>query len=139
MKKLVIAATILAASGATAASAKHFAGSELLPQAKISLAKARASAVRAHPGVITDQELEKEGGGSGLRYSFDIKNKGIAPRAFIFGITNPVMVQGAIFAKITITEGLSRRLEGVIGNGDWVRVDPARKRIEVLRRSQADR
>ena len=23
---------------------------------------------------ITDQELEKEGGGTGLRYSFDIKN-----------------------------------------------------------------
>jgi predicted aconitase with swiveling domain len=66
---------------------------------------------------------------------YDIKNKGIAPRAFIFGITNPVMVQGAIFAKITITEGLSRGLEGVVGNGDWVRVDPAHKRIEVLRRA----
>jgi uncharacterized membrane protein YkoI len=26
--------------------------------------------------VITDQELEKESGGTGLRYSFDIKSKG---------------------------------------------------------------
>jgi uncharacterized protein len=65
---------------------------------------------------------------------FDIKSKGIAPRAFIFGVTNPVMVQGAVFANITITEGLSRSLEGVVRNGDWVRVDPARKRIEVMRR-----
>ena len=76
MKKLIIAATVLAATGATGASAKHFAGAELLPQAKITLAQARASAVRAHPGVITDQELEKEGGGTGLRYSFDIMNNG---------------------------------------------------------------
>ena len=76
MKKLIIAVTVLAATGATGASAKHFAGAELLPQAKITLAQARASAVRAHPGVITDQELEKEGGGTGLRYSFDIMNNG---------------------------------------------------------------
>ena len=44
--------------------------------AKVSLAQARRTALAAHPGVITDQELEKEGGGTGLRYSFDIKNKG---------------------------------------------------------------
>jgi len=76
MMKVLIAAAVLVASGATAASAKGFAGSELLPQAKITLSQARASAVRAHPGVITDQELEKEGGGTGLRYSFDIKSNG---------------------------------------------------------------
>ena len=68
---------------------------------------------------------------------FDIKNKGIAPRAFVFGATNPVMVQGAVFANITITEGFSCKLEGVVRTGDWVRVDPPRKRIEVLRRGDA--
>ena len=72
----IAAAALLAAGGATAAPLKHFAGAELLPQAKVTLAQARATAVRAHPGVITDQELEKESGGTGLRYSFDIKNKG---------------------------------------------------------------
>lgn len=30
-------------------------------------------ALAAVPGVITDQELEREVGGSGLRYSFDVK------------------------------------------------------------------
>jgi uncharacterized membrane protein YkoI len=30
--------------------------------------------LKACPGTITDEELEKEMGGSGLRYSFDIKS-----------------------------------------------------------------
>ena len=68
---------------------------------------------------------------------FDIKNKGIAPRAFIFGVTNPVMVQGALFANITITEGWSRKPAEVLRNGDWVRVDPSRRVIELLRRAGA--
>jgi uncharacterized membrane protein YkoI len=42
----------------------------------VKLAVARAKALKARPGVITDQELEKEKGGSGLRYSFDIKSGG---------------------------------------------------------------
>jgi uncharacterized membrane protein YkoI len=39
----------------------------------VSLDQARAIALKAVPGEITDQELEKEDGSSGLRYSFDIK------------------------------------------------------------------
>ena len=65
---------------------------------------------------------------------FDIKAKGIAPKALIFGVTNPVMVQGAVFANITITEGWSEAPEGIIRTGDHVRVDPAAKTIELLRR-----
>ena len=38
---------------------------------------------------------------------YDIKHKRIAPKALVFGVTNPVMVQGAVFAGITITEGWS--------------------------------
>ena len=77
MLKVVIATTaLLGAAAVTAAAPRHFAGAELLPQAKITLAQARQTAVRAHRGVITDQELEKERGGTGLRYSFDIKNNG---------------------------------------------------------------
>ena len=67
---------------------------------------------------------------------FDIKAKGIAPKALIFGVTNPVMVQGAVFANITITEGWSRAPEELIRTGDVVRVDPAAKTIELLRRGR---
>jgi len=51
-----------------------YTGEELARLAKVSIAEARAIALKAHPGQITDEELEKEKGGSGLRYSFDIKN-----------------------------------------------------------------
>ncbi|WP_204348687.1 PepSY domain-containing protein, partial [Serratia marcescens] len=37
------------------------------------LAQAQAIALKARPGKVTDHELEAEKGGSGLRYSFDIK------------------------------------------------------------------
>lgn len=65
---------------------------------------------------------------------YDIKHKGIAPKALVFGVTNPVMVQGAVFARMTITEGWSRPPRECIKTGDWVRVDPKRKVIELLKR-----
>ena len=78
MRKMILitATVVFTATGAIASSPQHFAGTALLPMAKITLAQARQTAVRAHPGVITDQELEKESGGTGLRYSFDITSKG---------------------------------------------------------------
>ena len=49
-----------------------FTGASLQRGAHIKLNAARAAALAARPGTIVDQELEREGGGSGLRYSFDI-------------------------------------------------------------------
>jgi predicted aconitase with swiveling domain len=74
-------------------------------------------------------------GGIAAGWAFhDLKTKGIAPKALVFGVTNPVMVQGAVFAGITITEGWSRDPFEVVRTGDTVRVDPSNKRVEVLRR-----
>jgi predicted aconitase with swiveling domain len=74
-------------------------------------------------------------GGIAAGWAFhDLKTKGIAPKALVFGVTNPVMVQGAVFAGITITEGWSREPFEVVRTGDAVRVDPVHKRIEVLGR-----
>jgi len=73
-------------------------------------------------------------GGIAAGWAFhDIKGKGIAPKAFIFGIANPVMIQGAIFAGITITEGWSRDPRTTIRTGDWERVEPDRRTITVVR------
>ena len=66
---------------------------------------------------------------------YDIKHKGIAPKAFVFGVTNPVMVQGAVFAGITITEGWSRAPYDFIKTGDIVRVDTGSKTVSVVRKA----
>lgn len=71
----IILSSIAAVGLATAAIAVTPApmkGAALMVGAKVTLATARAAALKARPGTITDYELEKEAGGSGLRYSFDI-------------------------------------------------------------------
>lgn len=81
----LVAAVLSAASGVSlavasapiSASSPVFAGHRYADLAHITLAKARAIALKARPGQITDQELEKERGGSGLRFSFDVKSAGV--------------------------------------------------------------
>ena len=57
-----------------AANAFAYTGQNLAGEAKISIEQAQAIALKAHPGKITDEELEREKGGSALRYSFDIRH-----------------------------------------------------------------
>ena len=59
---------------ASATDAFAYTGQKLAGDAKISLEQARVIALSAHPGKIADEELEQEKGGSGLRYSFDIRH-----------------------------------------------------------------
>jgi len=65
-----------AMSGTAAAAPTELKELQHAAQAKVSLATARQAAIKARPGTITDQELEKEKGGSGLRYTFDIASHG---------------------------------------------------------------
>jgi uncharacterized membrane protein YkoI len=55
------------------ANAWAYSGENLAGQARIDIDQAEQIALKARPGKVTDKELEKEKGGSGLRYSFDIK------------------------------------------------------------------
>jgi predicted aconitase with swiveling domain len=74
-------------------------------------------------------------GGVAAGWAFlDIKDKGFAPLALVFGRTNPVMVQGAVFAGLTLTEGWEPDALTCIRTGDVVRVDPAARTIRVLSR-----
>lgn len=66
-------AAICALMAAAPIAAYAYTGEHLAPEARITIGQARTIALKAVPGQIADQELEKEGGGSGLRYSFDIK------------------------------------------------------------------
>ena len=73
LKNLAWPLMLCASVAMTATPAFAFTGQQFAPEAKITLEQARANALKAYPGTITDQELEKERGGTGLRYSFDIK------------------------------------------------------------------
>ena len=71
--------------------AMAYTGQELAKDAKISIKQARAIALKAHPGEITDEELEKERGGSLLRYSFDIKRRGVTQEVGVDARTGGVL------------------------------------------------
>ena len=66
----------MAGAAAQAATPGAYTGQKLAPMAKVGLEQAQSIALKARPGDITDRELEKESGGSGLRWSFDIKSQG---------------------------------------------------------------
>jgi hypothetical protein len=69
----VAALAALFAFSTPSAPAFAFEGEALSSGATLTLDQARVAALRAQPGVVLDQELEHRKGGSGLRYSFDIK------------------------------------------------------------------
>ena len=83
----VVAATLLLGTVA----ARAYTGEELARHAKIGIAEARAIALKAHPGTITDAELERERGGSGLRYSFDIKRGSVTQEVGVDAQTGMVL------------------------------------------------
>jgi uncharacterized membrane protein YkoI len=68
-----------------------FTGEKLAGDAKITLAEARDIALKAFPGTIAAEELEKEKGGSGLRYSFDIKNGSVVHEVGVDAKTGQIL------------------------------------------------
>ncbi len=73
------------------ATAQGFTGEKLAGKARITIEQARAIALKAHPGTITDEELERERGGSGLRYSFDIKRGSVTREVGVDARTGKVL------------------------------------------------
>lgn len=74
-----------------AAQAFAYTGEKFSGDAKIDLTQARAIALKAHPGKITDEELEQEKGGSGLRYSFDIRHGKVTQEVGVDARTGQVL------------------------------------------------
>ncbi|MHB8453935.1 MAG: PepSY domain-containing protein [Acidiferrobacterales bacterium] len=72
LRTIVAAAlSLVLATAGTAAFA--YTGEHLAKDAKIGISQARTIAIKAFPGKVVHEELEHEKGGSGLRYSFDIR------------------------------------------------------------------
>lgn len=71
-----IGVLVVAVAVGSSAPATAYDGEALAPQTTVTMAQARTISLKARPGKITGAELEKERGGSGLRYSFDIRSGG---------------------------------------------------------------
>ncbi len=71
LPRSIYASTLLVLALPSAALA--WTGEKYASQAKFTMERATVIALKKRPGTITDRELEREHGGSGLRYSFDIK------------------------------------------------------------------
>jgi uncharacterized membrane protein YkoI len=99
MKKSITGLTALTAIAfalpAWAQAANTLKGAKLAPMAQVTLQDARAISLKARPGTIVDQELEKEAGGSGLRYSFDVKSGGTTYEVGVDAKTGEVLENAA--------------------------------------------
>ncbi len=89
--RLLLASLLALAGLGSVAHAYAYTGHELSKLAKIPLERARQIALKAHPGSITDEELEREPGGSKLRYSFDILAGGVTQEVGVDARTGRVL------------------------------------------------
>lgn len=64
----------------------------------------------------------------------DMVERKTCPAGFIFGRTNPVMVQGAVLADVALMHGLEPDPLAAIRTGDYVRMRPAEGVVEVVRK-----
>jgi uncharacterized membrane protein YkoI len=90
-KKALKTIAITAATLALVVPASAYKGENLANQAKIKIEQARTTALKACAGKITDEELEREKGGSGLRYTFDIQKDGKTYEVGIDAVTGKVL------------------------------------------------
>ena len=92
---LVGLATVLGMVAAMSA-AHAFDGQQYVKQARITLEQARTIALGVAPGAtIGDEELEREHGGSGLRYSFDLRTPQGEREVGVDAMSGKVLEHGA--------------------------------------------
>ncbi|NDU85538.1 MAG: PepSY domain-containing protein [Ferrovum sp.] len=68
-----------------------YKGDQYAKEAKLTIEQARAAAIKAYPGDILEEELEHKLGGSGLRYSFDIRANHLTHEVAIDAKTGTVL------------------------------------------------
>lgn len=61
-----------------------------------------------------------------------VANK-VGPKALVFTLANPVVVQGAVLAGIPVVDRFDQDPLLVISTGDWLRIDPGRGVVEIVK------
>jgi uncharacterized membrane protein YkoI len=95
--KTINTALVLAAASLVlflAGNAGAYDGEKLAKTAKVTMKQVTDIALKAQPGKITDKELEREAGGSGLRYSFDVRSKSVTYEVGVDAQTGAVLENG---------------------------------------------
>ncbi|MDE0309890.1 MAG: DUF126 domain-containing protein [Acidiferrobacterales bacterium] len=59
----------------------------------------------------------------------DMVSRGLAPAALILNRANPIMVQGAAFAELTLMHGFDVDIPTQVETGELIRVDPVAKHL----------
>jgi uncharacterized membrane protein YkoI len=91
LKAFGMAVIVTAGLGAVM-NAHAFDGGRYAKDAKIPLEQARQTALGQYPGgKITDEELEHEKGGSGLRYSFDVRAGAVSHEIGVDAVTGALL------------------------------------------------
>lgn len=85
---------VFAATAMAAMSAEAYDGSQYAKEAKLTLHQARAIALKTYPGTVVEEELEHRKGGSGLRYSFDIRAHHVTHEVGVDAKTGAVLANG---------------------------------------------
>jgi uncharacterized membrane protein YkoI len=91
MPFLALALSAALATSVTAATPPPLLGRQYLSHAKVSPARAQLTATAVVRGTVISRELEREKGGSGLRYSFDIRVGDVVHEVGIDAITGRVL------------------------------------------------
>lgn len=85
-------------------------------------------------GKILVVPTAKGGTATGWRL-LDLRERGVAPAGLLLRTTNPVLVQGAVFAEIPIMHELQPDPVTLIAAGALVRLVPSEGRVETLESS----
>ena len=84
-----------------------YPGANLAKKASVTMKQARTQALKEAPGKIKSAELEKEHGGSGLRFSFDIQTKHGLREIGIDAVTGKVLENSRESAQAEANEARS--------------------------------
>jgi phosphomecalonate degydratase small subunit len=65
---------------------------------------------------------------------YEMRASGTAPLGLLFSTTNPIMVQGAVLAGLSLMHRLEPDAPSSIRSGDWLWVSPVAGTVEVWRK-----
>ena len=61
----------------------------------------------------------------------EMVERGLAPKALILNFANPIMAQGAAFARLPLIDRFDQDITSVVNSGDTVEIDPVSGTVTV--------